>query len=233
MLYQVGMRCQLRHPRQVLALLLAKLETFDANTHHAARARRGTIPGTPEPKRPDEPVKEERIQLGWDLISTGRSTADFEPGVSSLYCQVPSYMALYHDNSMVTKRPFRRDMPSYMTLCPALLRKQPRVRFRQTDSDRTCTCLPMNDLRLIEPVVQRLVTVPVNDNEFATLVSFAFNVGTGNLEQSTLLKLLNLGWYEQVPDQLMRCNRSGGEVLGSLSRRRAAECQLWNATISV
>jgi lysozyme len=90
-----------------------------------------------------------------------------------------------------------------------------------------------DDLRLIEPVVQRLFTVPLNDNEFDTLVSFPFNVGTANLEQSTLLKLLNRGWYEQVPAQLMRWNRSGGEVLGGLSRRRAAEGQLWNTTISV
>ena len=85
-----------------------------------------------------------------------------------------------------------------------------------------------DDLRLVERAVQRLVTVPLNDNQFAALVSFTFNVGISNFEQSTLLRLLNRGWYEQVPAQLMRWNRANGEVLGGLSRRRAAEGRLWN-----
>lgn len=85
-----------------------------------------------------------------------------------------------------------------------------------------------DDLRLVERAVTRLVTVPLNDNQFAALVSFAFNVGIGNFEQSTLLRLLNRGWYEQVPAQLTRWNRTNGEALGGLSRRRAAEGRLWN-----
>ena len=84
------------------------------------------------------------------------------------------------------------------------------------------------DLRLFERSVVRLVTVPLSDNQFSALVCFAFNVGTGNLESSTLLKLLNRGWYEQVPAQLMRWNRANGEVYGGLSRRRAAEGRLWS-----
>lgn len=88
--------------------------------------------------------------------------------------------------------------------------------------------LLQQDLRMVEPAVQRLVTVPLNENQFAALVSFAFNVGISNLEQSTLLRLLNRGWYEQVPAQLMRWNRARGEVLGGLNRRRAAEARLWN-----
>jgi lysozyme len=84
------------------------------------------------------------------------------------------------------------------------------------------------DLRLFERAVSRLATVSLSDNQFSALVCFAFNVGTGNFESSTLLKLLNRGWYEQVPAQLMRWNRAKGEVLGGLSRRRAAEARLWN-----
>ncbi len=88
-----------------------------------------------------------------------------------------------------------------------------------------------DDLRLIERAVQRAVQVPLNDNQFAALVSFAFNVGINNFQNSTLLKLLNRGWYEQVPAQLTRWNRANGEVMGGLSRRRAAEAQLWNRKI--
>lgn len=84
------------------------------------------------------------------------------------------------------------------------------------------------DLRVSERAAQRLVKVPLNDNQFSALVSFVFNVGIANLERSTLLKLLNRGWYDQVPAQLSRWSRSGGEVLGGLARRRAAEAKLWN-----
>ena len=86
-----------------------------------------------------------------------------------------------------------------------------------------------DDLRIYERAVQRLVTVPLNDNQFSALVCFCFNVGVGNLEQSSLLRLLNRGWYEQVPAQLMRWCCAKGEVLGGLSRRRAAEGRLWKS----
>jgi lysozyme len=90
-----------------------------------------------------------------------------------------------------------------------------------------------DDLSLIERAVQRLVQVPLNDNQFSALVSFTFNVGIGNFERSSLLQLLNRGWYEQVPAQLMRWNRISGEVMGGLSRRRAAEAQLWNKSLDL
>jgi len=90
--------------------------------------------------------------------------------------------------------------------------------------------LLQEDLRLFERAVARLVTAPLNDNQFSALVCFAFNVGVGNLESSTLLRLLNRGWYEQVPAQLMRWDHANGEVMGGLARRRATEAQLWNRT---
>lgn len=86
-----------------------------------------------------------------------------------------------------------------------------------------------DDLRTFEAAVTRLVKVPLTDNQFSALVCFAFNVGIANLERSTLLRLLNRGWYEQVPAQLTRWNRAHGEVLGGLARRRAAEGRLWNS----
>ena len=84
------------------------------------------------------------------------------------------------------------------------------------------------DMEIAARAVSRLVQVPLGDNQFAALCCFVFNVGIGNFEASTLLRLLNRGWYEQVPAQLMRWNKVKGEELGGLSRRRAAEGRLWN-----
>lgn len=84
------------------------------------------------------------------------------------------------------------------------------------------------DMYSVEKYVNDLVDVPLSDNQFAALVGFVFNVGVGNFKRSSLLRLLNRGWYEQVPAQLTRWNRVKGEVLGGLARRRAAESRLWN-----
>lgn len=86
----------------------------------------------------------------------------------------------------------------------------------------------LDDLQDAQRAVCSLVKVPLNDNEYAALVSFVFNVGSGNFERSTLLKMLNRGWYEQVPAQLTRWNKVNGSENGGLSRRRAAEGKLWN-----
>lgn len=83
------------------------------------------------------------------------------------------------------------------------------------------------DVVSAERAVHRLVKVDLNDSQFSALVCFTFNVGIGNFERSTLLKLLNRGWYEQVPVQLLRWNKSRGQILGGLNRRRAAEGRLW------
>lgn len=89
------------------------------------------------------------------------------------------------------------------------------------------------DVAFFEKAVMRHVTVPLNQNQLSALVCFSFNVGMENFIPSTLLKLLNRGWYEQVPAQLMRWNKAKGRVLGGLSRRRAAEAALWNKPTSL
>jgi len=79
--------------------------------------------------------------------------------------------------------------------------------------------------------VQRLVTGEVDDGQFGALVSFAFNVGAGNLAQSTLLKLVNSGDVAGAADQFLAWNK--GRVNGvlqplpGLTRRRRAERALF------
>jgi len=87
------------------------------------------------------------------------------------------------------------------------------------------------DLQDACKAVERYVTIPLNDNQFAALVSFTFNVGAGNLAVSTLLKRLNEGEYGSVPMQLMRWNRAAGKILNGLTRRRTAEGDLFQKPV--
>jgi lysozyme len=76
--------------------------------------------------------------------------------------------------------------------------------------------------------VERMVKVALNDNEFAALVSFSYNVGWQALEKSTLMKLLNAGADRTaVADQFLRWNKAGGKELAGLTRRRQAERSLF------
>lgn len=75
--------------------------------------------------------------------------------------------------------------------------------------------------------VEKAVKVPLTDNQFAALVSFAYNLGTGNLNSSTLLRKLNAGDYQGAANEFERWNKAGGKVLAGLTRRRQAEKALF------
>ena len=75
--------------------------------------------------------------------------------------------------------------------------------------------------------VAAVIKVPVTDNEFGAIVSFAFNVGLGNLKASTLLKKLNAGDKAGAANEFAKWNKAGGKVLTGLTRRRAAEKALF------
>lgn len=79
------------------------------------------------------------------------------------------------------------------------------------------------DVARFEAAVNRLVTVPLTQYQFDALTSFTFNLGSGNLASSTLLKKINAGDYSAAADEILRWNRAGGKVWPGLVRRRKAE----------
>lgn len=85
--------------------------------------------------------------------------------------------------------------------------------------------LLMKDLERFEERVDRLVKVPLTENQFAALVSFDFN--TGALHKSTLLKKLNARQYDAVPLELMKWVNARGKRVQGLVNRRSAEAGLW------
>lgn len=88
-----------------------------------------------------------------------------------------------------------------------------------------------DDLRMSEESVRELVSVSLNDNQFAALVSFAFNVGGGALKGSTLRKKLNQKDYRGAAGEFSKWvygTIKGKKVLlPGLVRRRAQERNLF------
>lgn len=78
-------------------------------------------------------------------------------------------------------------------------------------------------------VVNRMVTTPLSQNEFDAVVDLVFNIGSGNFEGSTMLKLLNAGDFANAANEFAKWDHASGQVVAGLLRRRIAEEQEFNA----
>lgn len=74
-----------------------------------------------------------------------------------------------------------------------------------------------------EKGVQRIVNTGLKQGQFDALVSFAYNLGLGQLKKSTLLKRVNANLHDEVPAQFMRWINANGKPLTGLKRRREME----------
>lgn len=72
-------------------------------------------------------------------------------------------------------------------------------------------------------IINKLVKVPLRQNQFDALVSFIYNVGITAFTNSTLLRLLNQGEYVQAADQLLRWSFAGKKYSAGLYNRRVDE----------
>lgn len=85
------------------------------------------------------------------------------------------------------------------------------------------------DVFKFEEYVTDNVMVNLTQNQFDALVAWTFNLGVGNLRNSTMLKKLNNADYTSVPFEMKRWNKAGGKTLDGLVRRRQAESLLFES----
>ena len=159
-------------------------------------------------------------QAGLDLIKSFEGILDGNPATSNLdpYLDPIGIWTIGWGHAIVVGKDFLRGKenkakafalyPGGLTMAEAetLLRADVMDKCRDVDS---------------------LVKVSLNDNQYAAVVSFTFNLGVGNLKQSTLLKKLNAGDFAGAAKEFAKWNKAGGRVLAGLTRRRAAEAALF------
>lgn len=97
-------------------------------------------------------------------------------------------------------------------------------------SQQQCDEALAADVGLFEAHVAKQAKVPLTQNEFDALVSWAYN--TGGPATATLWKKLNAGDKASVPAELARWNLAGGKVLAGLTRRRKAEGELFAGKVA-
>ena len=84
------------------------------------------------------------------------------------------------------------------------------------------------DIAKFEAGVNKLAPV-TTQGQFDALVSFAYNLGLGNLQSSTLLKKHNAGDYAGAALEFSRWNKAAGKVMAGLTARRARESELYKS----
>ena len=97
-----------------------------------------------------------------------------------------------------------------------------------TCTEEEATAFLREDVATAERFVDKKVDVDLTDNQFAALVSFTYNVGTGNFLKSTLLKKLNASEFTAVPKEFMKWTHDHrGNVEAGLVTRRASEAAMF------
>ena len=93
----------------------------------------------------------------------------------------------------------------------------------QTCSIEDAESMLADEMDEYEGYINDMVRVDLQQHEFDSLVAWVYNLGPTNLGESTMLKVLNGGQFDRVPNEMNRWTRAGGEILEGLVRRRQAE----------
>ena len=83
------------------------------------------------------------------------------------------------------------------------------------------------DLRRFEVGVAKLFPVGLTQGQNDALVSFAFNLGLGGVQRSTLRQKVLRGEIEAAADEFLKFTRGGGKILPGLVKRRNDERALF------
>jgi lysozyme len=113
------------------------------------------------------------------------------------------------------------------TVCVGHTRTVSKDMVGQRFTDEQCEALLREDLQVAERAVKRNVTVPITQEQYDSLVSFTFNVGATNFQNSTLLKKLNAGDCTGAVKEFGRWIYAKGVKLRGLVNRRADESRVF------
>ena len=83
------------------------------------------------------------------------------------------------------------------------------------------------DLNTAVAAINRLVTVPLTQNQVDALTSLVYNIGSGHFASSTVLRLLNGANYDGAADAILMWDKVAGVESAGLVRRRTAERDLF------
>jgi lysozyme len=84
-----------------------------------------------------------------------------------------------------------------------------------------------NEISTDESYVTAVVNVDIAQSMFDAMVSFTYNIGQGNFQKSSVLRLVNIGDFISAANAFLLWNKAGGIIVPGLTRRRQAERKLF------
>jgi len=83
------------------------------------------------------------------------------------------------------------------------------------------------DLQRFEAGIAKLFPMVLTQGQNDALISFAFNLGLGGVQRSTLRQKVLRGEMEAAADEFLKFTRGGGKILPGLIKRRNDERALF------
>lgn len=110
------------------------------------------------------------------------------------------------------------------TVCVGRMDKK--LKLGQTFTLEECMKMLADDWKKHQEQLDQVVKVKYKSEwQQQALTDFTFNLGIGNVQSSTLLKLLNQGKHVEACQQLTRWVKASGKTLAGLVKRRNKELQ--------
>jgi lysozyme len=81
----------------------------------------------------------------------------------------------------------------------------------------------LSDMQKFEGAIKECVKVPLYQHEYDAYLSLSYNIGQTAFCQSSLVKFLNQGQYEEACKQILRWDKFKGKPLRGLTIRREQE----------
>jgi lysozyme len=102
-----------------------------------------------------------------------------------------------------------------------------KVKKGMTITEAQAESMLVRSLTAYELSVTHALKTKPTQHQFDALVSFAYNVGPLNMSRSSVVKYMNAGMMEKAAGAFLLWNRAQGRVMAGLTRRRAAERELF------
>jgi len=115
------------------------------------------------------------------------------------------------------------DLVQVPTVCYGTTRN---VTLGDVRTDDECIALLKAEIGRINTVLTSATSTYLKPNERAAIVSWAYNVGDGNMLRSTLLRKVKAGDIQGACNELTRWVYAGGRKVRGLVNRREAERKL-------
>ena len=99
--------------------------------------------------------------------------------------------------------------------------------WNRTFTEKEINALLIRDLNRFERGIRMYIKVPLRQCEYDALCSFAFNLGLGTLQRSTLRQKINRNDKEGAAKEILKYCRAGGKIIKGLQIRREAEYKMF------